>query len=364
MLAARITLPQVSISSLIRFANSSGKEELRDSACPKKRENLFSHGGGCVTEDEVIDRLSADFREEIRERIKYVKLCHKGDLDGDDNGRLWHFTRLSKMQSMLAGREIWLTDLAFSNDANEVVYGLTRVGSVVKTISLHWSNDKNAEAVFQLAERAVHRFKRQFHVYSFSLSTERDTVQHWNGYGGGLHTRPIPDDPHVAIGFDAKALFYPLELSSEKPPIYVINTVSGDDAADHLMQYWAIKTRRALEVLNTAHTPLTERRVHDLFEHLLVLVCTLAKNSGWRDEHEYRIIYITPDFGDEHHWLPQRPDGKGRYVPLKWVRDRSPIRAIVPHPLANGALVKKSLRAFPGGNDIVLYQSELKPRPK
>ena len=82
-----------------------------------------------------------------------------------------------------------------------------------------------------MAKRVERRAKDQFHIYTFSLSTERDTVQHWNGYGGGLNG-PDPNDPYVAVGFDAKALFYPLELSPEEPPIYMINTVSGDIAAD------------------------------------------------------------------------------------------------------------------------------------
>lgn len=315
-------------------------------------------------EDEAIDRLCADFRNDFCERLKFVKLCCKDDLDGDDDGLLWHFTRFSILQKILAGREIWLSDLAYSNDENEVVYGLGRVKSVVYEISKQWSNHKNAETVMRLAKRVLRRFKNHFHIYAFSLSTERDTVQHWNGYGGGLHTSLIPDDPYVAIGFDAAALFHPLDLSSEKPPIYTINTVSGDDAADTLAQYWAIKTRKALEILDDPRISIAPDRISDLFEHMLVLACSLVKNMGWKDENEYRLLYITKSFGEEHISLPQRPDGRGRYAPLRWAEGRSPIRAIIPHPLAGSAFVKKSLRTAPGGKTLRIRQSELKPRPK
>jgi hypothetical protein len=64
-----------------------------------------------VNEDEAIDRLCADFRDDFRERIKFVKLCWKGDLDGDDDDLLWHFTRFSILRKMLVSREIWLSDL-------------------------------------------------------------------------------------------------------------------------------------------------------------------------------------------------------------------------------------------------------------
>ena len=317
-----------------------------------------------MTPDELIDRLSDDFRDDFREQIKFVKLCHKVDLDGDDDGLLWHFTRFTIFQKMLAGREIWLSDLAYSNDENEVVYGLTRVNSTLNEITRRWSNRRIAERVHELAKRVERRAKDQFHIYTFSLSTERDTVQHWNGYGGGLNVRPDPNDPYVAVGFDAKALFYPLQLSPEEPPIYMINTVSGDIAADSSARYWAIKTRKALEVLEARPELAAADRVYELFEHMLVLACSLVKNSGWEAENEYRLLYITNDYGDEHTWLLERPDGRGHYVSLKWTAEQSPIRALVAHPLASGAFVETSLRASPGGSDVIVHQSELKPRSK
>ena len=317
-----------------------------------------------MNEDQVIDRLCADFRDDFCERLKLVKLCHKGDLDGDADGLLWHFTRFSILQKILATRQIWLSDLAHSNDENEVVYGVRRAKSVVDEISKPWSNRKHAETVVRLVKQAHRRLKKRFHIYAFSLTTEHDTVQHWNGYGGGLHSCVDPDDPYIAIGFDSTALFYPLQLSSEQPPIYCINTVSGDDAADALIGYWAIKARRALEILDNPRIPIAADRINDLFTRMLVLACSLVKNTGWKDENEYRLLYITERFGDEQVSLPRKPDGQGRYVRLRWEEDRSPIRAVIPHPLATATFVKESLRASRGAKKIRIRRSELKPRRK
>lgn len=137
-----------------------------------------------MNEADVIERLFADFRDDFCERLKFVKLCHKGDQDGDGDGLLWHFTRFTVLQKILAGREIWLSDLAYSNDENEIVYGLGRVATVINDVSRAWSNRNDADLVNKLAKRVTQRPKNQFHNYVFSLSTERDTVQHWNGYGG------------------------------------------------------------------------------------------------------------------------------------------------------------------------------------
>ena len=209
------------------------------------------------------------------------------------------------------GRQVWLSDLASSNDANEVVYGFSRVFSEIDRIRSHWRNTSHATTVRQIASNAIQRFNAAFHVYAFCLSEERDMAQHWDGYGGGLQTMPEPDDPYVAIGFDAQSFFYPIELSTDEPQTYVINTVHGDDDADHLIQYWAIKARKVLERLDTAPGPLSRDRAFDALERMLVLTCSLIKNNGWRDLHEYRLIYIADSFGEDDDVLPQSPTGMG-----------------------------------------------------
>jgi hypothetical protein len=316
-----------------------------------------------MTEDEVIDRLYSDFTGDLCERLKYVKLCHKGDLDGDNDDLLWHFTRFSVLRNMLEGRQLWLSDLAYSNDENEIVYGLSRVPSVVDGLCRHWANSRHAATVRQIADSAMRRFKSTFHVFAFCLSEERDTVQHWNGYGGGLHNIPVRDDPYVAVGFDAQSLFYPVELSSEIPNVYVINTVNGDDSADHLTQYWAIKARKVLELLEATRAPLSKESAFDTLERMLILACALVKNEGWRDEREYRLLYITKKFGEDDIVLPERPDGCGRYLPVPWSLCRLPIRALIPHPLADAKMIEQLLLPLPGGRTIAIIHSALRPRP-
>jgi hypothetical protein len=140
----------------------------------------------------------------------------------------WHFTHFSVMQHMLQGQQLWLSDLSFSNDADEIVYGLNRAAAIVKEVSARWNegNAKITQIVRRLADEAIHKFRSTFHAYAFCLSDERDTAQHWNEYGGGLRTIPASDDPPVAIGFAGESFFHPLELSSKEPPIYLIISLS------------------------------------------------------------------------------------------------------------------------------------------
>lgn len=162
---------------------------------------------------EALESLRNSYLDGLCEHIKYVKLHYKGYWLDNDDGLLWHFTHFSVLQRMLAGRQVWLSDLVFSNDTNELVYGLSRCVAVVEKVSRTWNQHASAEAVHRIASRAVRRWTT-FHVYGFCLSEHRDTAQHWNAYGGGLHTVPKAQDPYVAIGFDAQALFQPLEITA------------------------------------------------------------------------------------------------------------------------------------------------------
>lgn len=319
-----------------------------------------------ITDDDTVERLCFNFAGDLCERIKYVKLCCKGDFDGDDDGLFWHFTRFSVVQHMLQGQQLWLSDLSFSNDADEIVYGLNRARVVVEEVSARWNegNPNITQIVRRLAEEAIQKFSSTFHAYAFCLSDERDTAQHWNEYGGGLRTIPASADPYVAIGFAGECLFHPLELSSKEPPIYLINTVSGDEAIDHLIQYWAIKTRNALQLLDKYKRQISARKIYSLFRHMLILACALGKTEGWRDEHEYRLLYITASFGEAHKSLRKKPDGRGCYVPLEWRPERLPIRTLTPHPLANLTAVRERLQLLPGGDRIAVIPSKLNPRPK
>ena len=179
-----------------------------------------------------------------------------------------------------------------------------------------------------------------------------------------MRTIPASDDPPVAIGFAGESFFHPLELSSKEPPIYLINTVSGDEAVDHLIQYWTLKARNALQLLDKRKGQVSARKIYSLFRHMLVLACALGKTEGWRDEHKYRLLCITEDFGEEHKRLPQKPNGRGRYVPLEWRPSRLPIRALTPHPLADLTAVRERLQLLPAGDRIAVIPSKLNPRPR
>lgn len=317
-----------------------------------------------MTEDEVIERLWDDFRGDLCERIKFVKVHCKGDYFGDQEDLLWHFTRLSALRSILTRREVWLSDLAHCNDENEIAFGMSHVSRVVRDVTSRWSNAGHAATVRKVARRALRRFKT-FQVFALSLSEERDRRQHWEAYGGGLQRAQDAGDPHIAIGFDAQALAHPLELSNDPPPAFLLNTMIGRDGAQCLANYWALKSRSALEVLEAGRAPLTRGRLEDALARMLVFACALAKSEGWQDEHEYRLLLVEDSkFGEGSTRSMPRPGAAARYVPLAWLARRRPIRAVMPHPLADAAHFRAALRALPGGSTIKLLRSQLRPRPR
>lgn len=316
-----------------------------------------------MDEAEVYAKLWIDFGDGLRKHIKYVKLHHKGDLFGDDDNMLWHYTRLSSLHSIVINRQLWLSDLTNGNDEDEVRFGLRCVPSTVTEVSGRWSNRRHADLVARLADETIASVGNGLSVFGFCLSDVRDTMQHWAVYGGGLLDRPAADGPAVAVGFDAQALAYPLNLTEDCPPIYLFNVVTGTDAAEHLAQYWAIKARKALEVLDAPRVPLSQDRVHVLLKKMLVFVCALVKGEGWCDEHEFRLLYVPDDpFEDSPQENAPRPDGRGRYMPLRWDPERVPITKLIPHPLADFESVSVKVKSMPLRKPLEVIRSKIRPR--
>ena len=317
-----------------------------------------------LSEEAVVSRLWADIRDDLSNRLKFVQVHYKGDRHGDiPDSYLWHFTRLSALESMVHGRQVWLSDLTKSNDADEIRFGLRRVLGVLEEVSPRWANQQHAKAVVQMAREVIADLDDRHALYGFCMSEERDTAHHWGAYGGGLQVRPAADDPYVAIAFDATAMAAPLEfIKDEHPPAFLLNVVFGDEPAQELCNYWAVKARKTFELLEATSTGLLRDGATHLLKRCLLFVCALVKAEGWRGEHEFRLLYL-PDFDTEPLGAPRlRPDGRGAYVPLEWEEGRCPIAAVMPHPLAALDDVERRVRALAGGAQIRVLQSELKPR--
>jgi hypothetical protein len=134
------------------------------------------------------------------------------------------------------------------------------------------------------------------------------------------------------------------------------------EPAQDLCNYWAIKARKTLEVLDAGTTALTVPGAEQLLKRCLLFACALVKAEGWRVEEEFRLIYL-PNFDDAPLGSPcRRPDGRGTYLPLTWDEDRCPIKAIMPHPLAAFDDVERRVLALRQWKSRPVLRSALRPR--
>jgi len=314
-----------------------------------------------VDQAKVVGTLFNSYVGGFCEGVRILQALHKGDFwINNDDDLLWHVTRLSVFKEVVGGRQFWLSDLALCNDADEIVFGLRRALTVVEDITSKWENAEHAAIVRKIAKRATRRWKNGYHVYAFCLSDRKDTVQHWNEYGGGLRVAPPDDNPYLAVAFDGQALFFPIEITAEDVPVDIFAILFGEDNADTLLWYWTKRTRTALEQF-AGRRILSDERLYDICERTLLVSCALVKNEGWQDEHEFRMLYLTPRFGDEPEEAFLKPDGRSRYIPLIWEAGKSPVRKVMPHPLASSAS-KRSLRKLAIKEGIAFEESRIKPR--
>jgi hypothetical protein len=78
-------------------------------------------------------------------------------------------------------------------------------------------------------------------------------------------------------------LILPVSLAvCGNPPAFLFNVVFGAEPAQDLCNYWAIKARKMLEVLDAGTTALTVPGTEQLLKRCLLFACALVKAEGWR----------------------------------------------------------------------------------
>jgi hypothetical protein len=127
-------------------------------------------------------------------------------LDEDLNTRalepgalLWHYTNFPGLKGILEGT-FWASSLPYLNDTEEFRYGLNVALEVLQTqltVRLRELSPAGGAIYDEVASFFLDRYRPR-DVFVASLSTEKDDLSQWRGYGGV--------GPSFSIGFDPRGL--------------------------------------------------------------------------------------------------------------------------------------------------------------
>jgi hypothetical protein len=198
----------------------------------------------------------------------------------------YHYTSMEALVSIVESDSIWLSDYSYLNDKTELVHGVKVVSEAINEF-LSQGVSKEQEGLLQAwLEKASAPLQR---VCVASFSADGDSLSQWRAYG------------NVAIGFVPQEIGihtnqsqlgvvqYDPEIQRKLARVYV----------SHSMQAYAE------DIKNNALERIPD--VYHQFGQLLELV-SFFKDPSFRDEREYRLVYVEhPEIFESMDFLERPP---------------------------------------------------------
>lgn len=214
-------------------------------------------------------------------------------LDDGSNTSLYHYTKPEKLLSILESGTIRFSNALFLNDKEEVTYSYRLIGNLIEEMK-----ELNTELFSKIKEHFYNRYKNiidgddsfnnKYEFYTISFSTDNDNLTLWNNYSKGQTYTGYN------IGFCKKDLIADMEkqgfhsvygniIYNQKIQLSILKMIFEKWNKEYEKLYNARKTQKN-----------TDRKLDVLFEliDILSVISLFFKNPHFKDEKEYRIIFI------------------------------------------------------------------------
>lgn len=202
---------------------------------------------------------------------------------------LAHYTSMEVFEQIVKNQEVWFSNPLFMNDVQEIRFGVTAGSQTFKAnqaIKDACITDERYSLLVKSFDRYFYDFsnKHAFDVYAFCLSKhdpddyEDGRLSLWRGYGG--------NGKGVAIVFDLAKI----EFVADSP--FVISRVHYNSMAES--QEWL--NHRMQDVAEFIHDKNIDDDKLDMIASMLFerikLAALFTKHHGFREEKEWRIVYM------------------------------------------------------------------------
>ncbi|WP_069997899.1 DUF2971 domain-containing protein [Cellulosilyticum sp. I15G10I2] len=290
-------------------------------------------------------------------RKQYSWICQNYVLDQD----LYHYTSISALDSILKNNSLWLTQIEYMNDYEEMIYAIQLIKECLEEIDTQYIK----EYILSLCED-IENGKKYGAVFILSLSYDQDSVSLWNNYGkdGGYNIHLSKDfwkdalDGHlsdnVALNKNQKEPFNATYSYMFRKVIY-----NSQEQRQRILTYlMGIK-----ELENRKEDPEVATNIRLLSYHLIDEVC-FFKRQGHSVEQEFRLMisFMSPEY--EKAFVKHR-QFNGSFVPYIELKLKKPyFDTITIGPRHNLDFVEKGLKSYLKCADkqIEVYRSTLKLR--
>lgn len=214
-------------------------------------------------------------------------------LDDGTDGSLYHYTKPEKLLSILEFGTIRFSNALFLNDKEEVTYSYRLIGTLIEEMP-----ELNRDLFSKIKEHFYHRYKNiidgddssgnKYEYYTISFSTDNDNLTLWNNYSKGQTYTGYN------IGFCKKDLIADMEKQGF-PSVYG-NIIYNRNTQLTILKMIFEKWNKEFEKLSRARSSQknNDKKLDVLFEliDILSVISLFFKNPHFKDEKEYRIIFI------------------------------------------------------------------------
>lgn len=214
-------------------------------------------------------------------------------LDDGSNSTLYHYTKPEKLLSIIESGTIRFSNALFLNDKEEVTYSYKLIVSLINDMK-----ELNPELFSKIKEHFYNKYKNivdgddsflnKYEYYTISFSTDNDNLTLWNNYSKGQTYTGYN------IGFCKKDLISDMEKQG-------FQSVYGNIIYDRKIQLTILKLifekwNKEFEKILTKkkNSKNSDKQLDILFEliDILSVISLFFKNPHFKDEKEYRIIFI------------------------------------------------------------------------
>lgn len=251
------------------------------------------------------------------------------------DGSLFHYTDIGAVASIIKHKELWLTDVGFMNDSQELFDGISIIKSCFDSFlsDMEDCSGYERDALVTL----VDFFSKQcdfgydnYPLYSSSFSRANDLLSQWRAYG------------NFAVEFyDSK-----LECeSSEKFECLYLESDKNNKARELVA--------KAIECMSSSYVAEHHDVVNTAIGEYFKIVSGVGqfKNIHFAAENEVRIVSWS-GFGADKKEVKHRARGNCLIPYIVKSFDVEAIKAIHIGPIADQELAEKSLRSLLRSNDL------------